>query len=624
MTSIFVFQSDEKYLRKWRSSTLSTAPVRFFSGSSGTSENYSLALEFGWVPLEYQEIGEGARDRMLTDYLDVMASFNQCNGNDLLWWATHFSSRNRINSPVLPSLQDFTRSLNAIDDLKAGESLVLLNLSWPAVEALRVLASREGYSFQVFSNLLARPKALAKARIFSWWVFWVGVLYSIVSIRKARRAFGVKWKLDADTPIYLIKSFTYLRNFKDQHYQDPFFGGLSEHLRSKLPNTKVLTVSVGFQDREDCYRNMRELDCESVHPIEIYLNYSDVMKRLVQWLWRLSIRQFGMKGEIAWMERDATTLFSEIIRFGGFRIDFFQALHYDAARRLGEIYRIKTCLMTYEGRPWERFFMAGLRASSPESPIIGCQHTVIPLSAADMFLHPKETGLVPLPDKIVTTGAFTKKILDKYGAYPQERTFAGCALRFESLHEVTLHSRNRSGRDGMEGFKMLVAFGGSDEEVPLLNYTLEQAGKIPEVTFRTRTHPTFPLNQLHRLSVWKNKILPANLVDSDLPRVIDDLELCDAVLYWGTTVSLEALMVGKPIIQFDRGDFLNYDPLFAFDDFKWKVRNGTSLQNALREIFEMPDEHYADRQQRGRRYIEDYLHPVTPDNLSLFLPSVDC
>jgi hypothetical protein len=75
---------------------------------------------------------------------------------------------------------------------------------------------------------------------------------------------------------------------------------------------------------------------------------------------------------------------------------------------------------------------------------------------------------------------------------------------------------------------------------------------------------------------------------------------------------------------FDRGDFLNYDPLFAFKDFKWQIRKGAPLQTALRDILEMTDERYADRQQRGRRYIENYFHPVTPDNLTFFLPSLDC
>ena len=42
------------------------------------------------------------------------------------------------------------------------------------------------------------------------------------------------------------------------------------------------------------------------------------------------------------------------------------------------------------------------------------------------------------------------------------------------------------------------------------------------------------------------------------------------------------------------------------------------------DFLEMTDERYADRQQRGQRYIEKYSHPVTPENLTFFLPSVDC
>jgi hypothetical protein len=37
--------------------------------------------------------------------------------------------------------------------------------------------------------------------------------------------------------------------------------------------------------------------------------------------------------------------------------------------------------------------MVGLRALHSEVHIIGCQHAVIPLSEADMFMHPKEKNL---------------------------------------------------------------------------------------------------------------------------------------------------------------------------------------------------------------------------------------
>ncbi len=151
-----------------------------------------------------------------------------------------------------------------------------------------------------------------------------------------------------------------------------------------------------------------------------------------------------------------------------------------------------------------------------------------------------------------------------------------------------------------------------------------QAEENPDVVFCMRTHPIMSFEQLLKLSLWKNKAIPENIEESKNFSVITDLQICDAVLYWGTTVSLEALMVGKPIIQFDRGDFLNYDPLFEFNDFKWQVCKGISIKDALQEIQEMPDIQYQELQKQGKQYTEDYFYKVTPERLSLFLPITDC
>ena len=122
--------------------------------------------------------------------------------------------------------------------------------------------------------------------------------------------------------------------------------------------------------------------------------------------------------------------------------------------------------------------------------------------------------------------------------------------------------------------------GGSAEEIPLLNYALSQAVLIKDAVFRMRTHPAFPWNQLLSLSSW-DKVVPENVENSTYSEVLEDLKDCDAILYWGTTVAMEALMVGKPIIQFDRGDLLNYDPLFEFVDFKWQVQRKDSLKKII-------------------------------------------
>jgi hypothetical protein len=231
-----------------------------------------------------------------------------------------------------------------------------------------------------------------------------------------------------------------------------------------------------------------------------------------------------------------------------------------------------------------------------------------------MFLHPQEKGMIPLPDKILTTGKIPKFFLERYGSFPKEQIKVGCGLRFEYLQNLFLL---KCRKESKHNFVLLVAFGGSGEEIPLLNYALGQASLNKDVIFRMRTHPTFSWDKL--LLLKKSDItLPENVITSTYSEVLEDLESCDAVLYWGTTVALESLMVGKPIIHFDREDLLNYDPLFEFTDFKWQVQQNDSLQTIIQDIQAMPETLYHKNQQQGRKYIKEYFYPVTKENLENF------
>jgi hypothetical protein len=615
MPSVFAFQGSYRFIKRRRYCPPNNSKVYFMLGSEASDDILSLAKTNGWVPLDLSKGMDWSQDRIIEEYLDLIASFSQWNAEDLNWWATHFSSKNRINSPVLPILQELHQSLSAIENLLRDETLVLLNISWPVIETLQALFTKEGYQFKIYSPILSKSKELCKAKVFFWKGFFAEVVFSFLSIWKAKRAFGKPRKINSKTPVYLIKSFAYFRNFKENHYKDPFFGRLPDYLREQLSDANVLTLALGFHDRAACYQKMKKLNNELVHPVEIYLTYWDVFKRSFEWIWRLSFRPFKIKGKSYWLGHDITPFFRELISLGAFRISFFQTLHYDIARRIGEKYQIQKCLITYEGRPWERFFIAGLRDANVNTKIIGSQHTVIPLSAADMFLHPKEIKSIPLPDKIVTNGMITKKILLKYGSYPKGQIEVGCALRFESLQNLPLL---KCRKESKQNFVLLVAFGGSQEEIPLLNYALGQATLNKDVIFCMRTHPTIPWDRLLLFS--KSDItLPENVRTSTYSEVLEDLKSCDAVLYWGTTVALESLMVGKPVIHFDRNDLLNYDPLFEFTDFKWQVQQKDSLHTIIQDIQAIPENLYYEHQQQGRKYMEEYFYPVTKENLDKFL-----
>ncbi len=627
MRRIFIFKTScPKQIKQWSRHCTHSQPVYFFQKRTLSERVSRLLVELGWKALPRLKLEDSLRERFLHEYLEIVAQFAEWNAQTIFWWATHFSSKNRINSPVLLFLEEWVECIQAIELCPDEKTLVLIDVSWEVIAGLDALAAKHEWEILVYALPLNRLCYRIQKKFRFWKNFFGEVIGTIVSIRAARKTFGrPKFATQSNAFRYLIKSFTYLRNFKEKdEYIDPFFGHLPEYIRQSCGQpSSVLTVALGFQDRKQCYALMKELPV-ALHPLESYLNYSDVFVKACQWLYQFMFNRFGVKGKIELWGYEATAFFREYVFCGGLAISFFQFMHFDVAKRLGKKYQIKNCLMTYEGRPWERLFIAGLRESCPDIHIIGCQHTVIPLSAADMFLHPQEKTLVPLPDRVITNGLITKKILDKYSAYPKEKVHVGCALRFEALQKLSLLPRKKTQETQETPFTLLVAFGGSDEEVPLLNYALQQALEMPEVVFRTRTHPTFPFDQLLQRSLWNERKLPENLQDSRKPSVIEDLQICNAVLYWGTTVSLEALMVGKPIIQFDRGDFLNYDPLFEFKDFKWPVCEGVSLRDAIQEIRDMPEAQYAELQVKGRKYVEDYFYPVTSEYLSLFLPVAEC
>ncbi len=93
------------------------------------------------------------------------------------------------------------------------------------------------------------------------------------------------------------------------------------------------------------------------------------------------------------------------------------------------------------------------------------------------------------------------------------------------------------------------------------------------------------------------------------------------VLYSGTTVCLDALAGGLPVIDVEFDDFLSPDPLFDFSDFKWTAANREELLDAVEEISALSDDEYYKRQEKGLEYVQQYFLPVNEENLAEFIDS---
>ena len=566
-------------------------------------------------------ISQEKREEFLRSYLEIMDLLAGQNGHDLQWWATDIASKNRFASLLPGLLSAFLGCLGVVENMEGQQRLmVLVQPPWPVVCALENASRTSGWNFRVlswpWSRFLARWKGKGKTFVATL----RGCLGSILRIWESRRYFGrFVGKRVGERSIYLIKSFVYPGSFsQDNEYQDPFFGELAqfvlENLKGKID---VLTVAVSIVDRRECFRKMRLSKRSSVVPLEVFLRWNDVLKGLHKVFFGCFGRRFCIKRTVSFFGYNVTPLLNECLLSAGSRIPFYQYLHLAAGVRISERVKPFSCALTFEGNPWERMLIAGLKLNDSELPVCGYQHSVVPQAAAGVFMGPREKEKSPLPTWLLTTGQIPARIIRGSSVLSEDMVKPACALRYEYLYDIDY--KEMVEMQTQQGFLVLVALEGVWDVLPFLEYVLDQSPKCLNTHFRIRAHPVLPFSKLmNRLG---KRIRPGGNIEVSLGgTVASDVEDCSAVLYWGTTVALEALMMGKPLIHFDRGDFLSYDPLFEFSDFKWTVSKNDDLCSVLDEIRSLSGQDSAVLKEKGRNYIRSYFHEVDHNSMRKFLP----
>ena len=512
-----------------------------------------------------------SKTHFLNEYLAVMDELAAENSGYPLWWGTKIASKNRFTSPLVGLF------------LGTGEE-------------------RPKY-FRRALHAIVRIVDLCKSG------------FRIAArARKANKLFRVQ--LSSVSFSYIIKSFAYTSSIRDGKYSDPFFGNLSEYISRISPNDRaVLTVVTVFDESDITLKGLTQTQNGYVVPLEYFLSPADIFCGVLVVLRYFFSPPFNIPSKLSFLGNEVSFDVRETLRHLSCEIPLYDYLHRAAATKLARDYDILGCTITYEGNPWERMFVAGLKAIKPNVYVTGSQHSVVPLAAAGVFPGPNEIAAAPLPDVILTTGEEPARLMREYSAYPAARIIPACALRYGYLYG--LPPKTQRSQSGL--FTVLVTPEGTNEAVDLIAYSLKQANRCPDVHFRIRTHPLVPLSYyLNVLGVTLDSY--RNVSCSGYIEIVEDITHCDAVLYWGSTVALEALMIGTPLIHFNRQDVLSNDPLFHFSDFKWTVDKATDLIDIINSIISLSNEEYSHRSTVGRKYVESYFHPVNDQAMSLFLP----
>lgn len=512
-------------------------------------------------------------DIYLKHYIDCIADAGrQLNSRE--WWATHIASKNRFTSRLAQKLESEStpKALGSSEKAQFGPWRKLL-------QALRIVSA-------ACKTILHH----AQARI-----------CLADKTTKLRRSSGRDW--------YVIKTFVYDHSFTaDGEYRDVFFGRLPQILKSHGCNVLVYATILG--NRKNCLHRMEKCRDIDIIPIELFLDTRSVISDM----FNLLFMRFRPLDTVMFDDKNVAPIINAELSDTLNNIPAYQYFHYRFIESLSRFMDIETFLQTGENNPWERMCIMALRKYSPATRILSYQHAVVPQASANMFAGRGEAELAPLPDHLLTTGPEPKRIIEQFGDYPSGFVVSACGLRYEYLDNIIMNPVKET-----RPRRILLALEGIPEVVRMVEYAVRELADNHDYSITVRAHPSLPFETLQ-------KHLPSDLRGMDALEIsqnrslMDDIERADAVMYWGTTVALEALKAGKRVIHFDMETRLSYDPLFLVESMKRSVTSKDSLSEVLDALFICDPDALQKEQQSALNYLNDYFAPVCFENIKPFLP----
>jgi hypothetical protein len=404
-------------------------------------------------------------------------------------------------------------------------------------------------------------------------------------------------RLDNSKPCTVIKTFVYPHSFKNGKYEDVFMGRLPGHLASQK-NVVIYAHILG--DYDTCLRLASTSD-RVIIPVEAMLSFKDFVQAVIDILFVPIV----VPSSLTFDGKDVSPLIRKYFNHTFKGVQLEQYVQFWAARKLALSLQIETFYMTYENYPWERMVIKALHDVSPATEIVGIQHTVVPEAFLNYFVSHAEKMERLLPDRAYTTGVRPAEIIKRYSSDNALSIKPGCGLRFESFQGIEISGPRRPLQN------ILMPLEASLKAAPMVAYVLKQMAQQEGLVLRVRNHPLLPWERFEQVVGMK----PGQNVQFSKGSLKEDLEWADVVIYWSTTVAMEALMMGKPVIHFDTGALLSFDPLFECDSLKLKVTENQSLMDVISKLESLSEETFEMQGRKAREYLGAYFSPVSEENL---------
>lgn len=391
----------------------------------------------------------------------------------------------------------------------------------------------------------------------------------------------------------ILKSFHYKNNLQ-KNYTDPFWETLFSNI-SKDDRNKILLVS----EPMSCWKlSLAKTNVKNYCIPQYFLSVFEPFKILI-FLFS-NLHKLKTK-DLLFEDEQLDGLVDNILKKSILTQSTFLALlNVQIYKNISKRFNAEKFILPYEGLCWETASILGFRQSSPEALITGKQHAVISTAAINNF--PINSQYMPLPDIIESTGTIPLKVMLKFNENNKINFRKGAAYRFNfnSLNKNKKKQFNKTILLGLEGVSNCRE---------LVEYALNQVKLKKDWTLIIRPHPILPFSKLlHSLN--ENPLNYKNVILSEGNSLEYDFNRSGYMLYWGTTVALDCIGYGIPLLHYKYKDTLSFDPLESFNHFKWNVDNSTDLITLCDQITNMPNIDLL--QEKALSYLRDYF--TQPDS----------
>ncbi len=544
--------------------------------------------------LEVKQDSSGSGETSFQDkFVNFIADLNEKN-QSWLWWCLNFTNKNPISTSLC------SEAFHLLNIVKAASA--------SGIDKLLVITKNRDIAKQFF--LYSRGKSIKVTYAIGWGRFSArhfllkytpsGSVYAFLRMFfcavYAKVNFPVKFKTDKKRNV--VFSILSPQSFKkDGSYSDVYFGRFIEYLREKKYDfINLVTVRPAFYRR--LLKKVRtEVSDVPIFPVERFLTIGDLVRCFF-----ISISKYfspiRLSGSTKIDGVDIARLIKKNIRYDYMTPFFFDNLKvYFAVKKLARKMRIARFFYPFENRPFEKMAILALREASPETHITGYQHASISLRHTNFLLGRSESSFTPLPDSIITMGEATKDILMNKGNFPQEIIKVGCALR-----QAPFSGKAKKRKEKIRNLFVALATN-IEEYVKVIDFLNEASIDSSGYELWIRPHPVFSLEEAIKITGTPR----FTFHKADKESLEECYSWADAILYVHSTLAIESIMRGIPVINLGVQNPLDPDPLFDFNEYKWRVDSPGLLISAIRGIDSLTNEEYIRRQLSALEYAKRYL-----------------